>query len=400
MTTQAVVDMREMTAPPEVAGWQRRALLVGVGFSILSIIGAFLNPAQAMHSYLLGFMTILGLSLGPMAMLMVWHLTGGGWGVGVRRIFEAAAATLPLVALAFIPILFGLSANYPWARPEVLAHNEHIAHLAHSFFTMPFLVGRAVVYFVCWGLLAWFLLRWSDMQDHPGEDVQRRLRAISGGGLVVYFWTISFAVIDWVMSASSSWVSSIYPFIFAVGEGLIGMAFTIIIARALSTRGEMSRVLRKKDFHDYGKYLLMFIMLWGWFSYSQWLLIWSGNLPEEISFYLARSRGGWQYATWLLWLGHFAVPFALLLSRGIKDRNRLIWVAGWLVFMRYWDLYWNIEPNYSPGHFAFSWLDAVIPLALAGLWVAFFFWNLQRRPLVVAYDPHLQELLESHSHHE
>jgi len=178
------------------------------------------------------------------------------------------------------------------------------------------------------------------------------------------------------------------------------MAFTIIIARALSTRGEMSRVLRKKDFHDYGKYLLMFIMLWGWFSYSQWLLIWSGNLPEEISFYLARSRGGWQYATWLLWLGHFAVPFALLLSRGIKDRNRLIWVAGWLVFMRYWDLYWNIEPNYSPGHFAFSWLDAVIPLALAGLWVAFFFWNLQRRPLVVAYDPHLQELLESHSHHE
>jgi hypothetical protein len=396
MSAPTAVPIREIAAPPEVAGWQRRALLVGGGLSILSVIGAVLNPVQAMHSYLIGFMVILGLSLGPLGMLMVWHVTGGAWGVGIRRIFEAASASLPLVALAFIPLLFGLPANYPWARPEVIAQNEHLAHLAHVFFTLPFLVGRAVVYFVSWGVLTWFLLRWSDMQDHPGNNVQSRLRALSAGGLVLYFWTISFAVIDWVMSAAPNWVSSIYPFIFAVGQGLIGMAFAVIVARALRSRGDMGRVLRAKDFHDYGKYLLMFVMLWAWFSFSQWLLIWSGNLPEEISFFLARSRGGWQYATWFLCLGHFAIPFALLLSRGIKNADRLVWVAGWLVFMRLFGLYWNIEPNYSPAHFALSWMDAVIPLALSGLWVAFFFWNLQRRPLVAAYDPRLQQLLESH----
>jgi hypothetical protein len=395
MSVQTIANLRELMAPPEAAGWQRRALLIGGIASILSIIGAVLNPVQAMHSYLIGFMLILGLTFGPLAMLMVWHLTGGGWGVGIRRIFEAAAASLPLTALAFIPMLFGLSANYPWARPEVLAHDEHIAHLAKAFYGMPFFIGRAVIIFAAMGLLTWRLLHWSDMQNRPGDDVQRHLRALSGGGLVVYFWAVSFGVIDWVMSAASSWVSSIYPFIFAVGEGMVGMAFTILVARALKNHGEMFRVLRQKDFHDYGKYLLMFIMLWGWFSYSQWLLIWSGNLPEEISFYLARSRGGWQYATWALCIGHFAIPFALLLSRSIKKSDRLMYVACWLILMRFWGLYWNIEPNYSPGHFAFSWMDAVIPIALAGLWVAFFFWNLRRRPLVAAYDPHVLQLLES-----
>jgi hypothetical protein len=396
MSTKTGINMREMAAPPEVAGWQRRALLIGIVFAAASIIGAFLNPVQAMHSYLLGFMLILGLCLGPLGMLMVWHVTGGGWGVGIRRIFEAASATLPLVALACVPIFFGLSVNYPWARADVIAREENIARLAHTFFPTPFFVARAVIYFIAWGALVWFLLRWSDMQDRPGNDVQSRLKAISAGGLVLYFWTFSFAVMDWVLSAApGSWVSSIYPLIFAVGQGMIGMAFTVIVARALRNHGNMGLVLRSKEFHDYGKYLLMFVMLWAWFSYSQWLLIWSGNLPEEISFYLARSRGGWQYATWLLGLGQFAIPFALLLSRGIKKADSLIWIAGWLILMRYWGLYWNIEPNYSPAHFAFSWMDAVIPIALAGLWVAFFFWNLQRRPLVAAYDPRLQELLVS-----
>ena len=397
MSAHTVVNVREVAAPPEVAGWQRRALLVGGVLSVASIIGAVLNPAQAMHSYLIGFMLILGLTLGPLGMLMVWHLTGGGWGVGIRRIFEAAAATLPLAALAFIPMILGFSTNYPWANPEVLERSEHIRHLAHVYFPTAFVVGRAVVYFVAWGLLVWFLLRWSDLQDSPGhENVQGRLRAISAGGLILYFWTFTFAAFDWVMSAAPAWVSSIYPLIFAVGQGLIGMAFTVLVARALRAYGDMGLVLRDKDFHDYGKYLLMFVMLWAWFSYSQWLLIWSGNLPEEITFYLARSRGGWQYATWFLWLGHFAVPFALLLSRSIKKAGSLLWVACWLIFIRYFDLYWNLAPNYSPGDFDFSWMDAAVPVAMAGLWMAFFFWNLQRRPLVAVYDPHLQKLFESH----
>ncbi|MGE0405156.1 MAG: hypothetical protein AB7O65_02575, partial [Candidatus Korobacteraceae bacterium] len=396
MSAHTELDVRELVAPPEVKEWQRKALTAGGVLAILSGIGFVMNAEQAMHSYLIGFMLILGLTLGPLGFLMVWHLTGGGWGVGIRRIFEAAIANLPLVALAFIPLLFGLHANYPWARHEVLETSEHIAHLAHSFFPLPFFIFRAVLYFVAWGALAWYLLRWSGMQDdRPAADLGGRYRALSGGGLVLYFWTLTFATVDWVMSAAIPWFSSLYALIFAMAQGMSGLAFAVIVGRALRNRGPMVQVLRPKDFHDYGKFLLMFVMVWAWFNFSQWLLMWSANLPEEIHFYLARSRGGWEYVTWLLGLGHFAIPFALLLSQPRKQNpDRLVKVAVWLLFMRFLDIYWNLAPNYSPGVFRFSWMDAVIPLAMLALWVAFFFRNLLLRPLVAAYDPQLKKMFE------
>lgn len=398
MIVKAPVEQLDFMAPPLVRVWHRRSLLAGGLLAVLSIVGAVLSPAQAMHSYLLGFMLILGLALGSMGMLMTWHLTGGEWGVGIRRILEAATATLPLVALGFIPIVLGVRVNYPWAQPDVLQHSEHIRHLAGQYFKFSSFVLRGIMYFAGWGVLAFYLLRWSSEQDRPfARELGPRFRGLSGAGMLIYFWAITFATVDWVMSAALPWYSTIYALIFAVGQGTIAMAFAVVIARALLGHGAMREVLHSRSFHDYGKLLLMFVMIWGWFSYSQWLLIWSGNLPEEIKFYLDRTHGGWEYVAFALIIGHFAIPFALLLSRGLKqDPNRLVWVAVWLLLVRYLDLYWNIEPNYSPRRFHFSWMDAVIPLAMAGLWASVFFRNLGRRPLVALYDPHLRAVLSKH----
>lgn len=397
MSVNTQVEQLDFAAPPVVRQWHVRALIAAGVFSVAAIAGAVLNPAQALHSYLVGFMLILGLSLGPLGLLMVWHLTGGGWGVGIRRILEAAVASLPLVILAFIPLLLGLQENYKWARPEVLAQSEHIRQLAEKYLNFRFFLGRAIAYFLSWGALAFFLLKWSRMEERGAGGLGSKYRALSAPGLVLYFWTITFAIVDWVMSAAVPWMSTIYALIFAIGQGMIGLCLTVLVARALRREGRMREVLKPDNFHDYGKLMLMFVMIWAWFNFSQWLLIWSGNLPEEIRFYIDRSRGGWENVVLLLVFGYFAVPFALLLSRGLKkDPNRLARVAAWLIFMRYVDLYWNIAPNYSPEHFHYSWLDAVVPLAMFALWLTFFFWNMQRKPLVSVNDPNYQKFLEPH----
>lgn len=390
-------DNSNFAAPPMVAGLQRRALLAGLVFSAVSVIGFVIEPRQAFHSYLLAYMLCLGLTLGPMSLLMVWHLTGGDWGIPVRRIWEAAIATLPMTAAAFIPVALSayLHLNYPWADPEEIKHSVHIAHQAAQYLNPNMFLLRGIVYFVAWGILAYHLLAWSDLQDRPPErafDV--RFRALSGAGLVIYAWMLTFASIDWVMSLEPAFTSTIYGLIFVVGQGLIAMCLAVIIANVLGSREPMNEVLQTKNFLDYGNLILTFVMLWAYFSFSQWLIVWSGNLPEEIHWFADRIKGDWGAVGLLLIVGHFAVPFALLLSRPFKQNSRkLAWLAGWLVLMRYLDLHWNIEPNFHRASFHYSWLDAVIPIAMLALWLAYFFRNLRRRPLLVLHDPHVRAAL-------
>ena len=398
MSVNARIQNLDFTAPPAMAGLQRRALMVGVVFAILGVIGFAIEPRQAFHSYLLAFMLCLGPTLGSIALLMVWHLTGGDWGVPIRRIFEAATATLPMMAAAFIPVVLSayLHMNYPWANPEELKHSEHLAHQAAHYLNPNLFLVRGFLYFAAWGILSYGLLSWSDAQDVPPErNFDVRFRALSGAGLVVYGWTLTFAVVDWVMSLTPEFTSTIYGLIFMVGQGLMALCLVAIVAQMLKAHAPMSEVLQAKNFHDYGKLMLTFVMLWAYFSFSQWLIIWSGNLPEEIHWFQDRLKGDWGVLGLVLIIGHFAVPFALLLSRGLKQNSRkLMWIAGWLVLMRYLDLFWNIEPNFSRAHIHYSWLDAVIPIAMGAFWLAYFFRNLRRRPLVVLHDPHLRAALE------
>ncbi len=276
-----------------------------------------------------------------------------------------------------------------------LSHEYLTTHGSAQFLFLDGYIARAIVYFAIWLAIAFFLNRWSVEQDTPPvQNLSPRFRKIAAPGLILYAFTISFAVIDWVMSLDPHWISTIYGFIFIAGECLSAMCFTVVVETILSRYEPTASLLKAKEVHDHGKLMLTFVMLWAYFSFSQLLIIWAGNLPSEITFFTRRLNEGWQRIGLALVLFHFAVPFLFLLSRGFKRNPRkLVWLACWIIFMRFVDLFWYIEPNFHK-YFYFSPLDLVVPIGIGGFWLALFFHNLRSRPLLPVYDMHAQEFLE------
>ena len=394
----------DLTAPPVVKTIAQRSLIIGVVFGVVAILLAFTRPDEFYRAYLLGFMCWLGVALGSMAILMIRHLTGGGWGMVIRRILGAAMRTLPLLALLFIPVILGMHRIYIWAQPlDAIADKrlrEHLEDITKTYLTTNGFIVRAVVYFAIWNLLSFLLSHWSKQADRAGApDNTQRFKAVAGPGLILYGFTISFAAIDWVMSLDPSWISTIFGLVILIGEVLSAMCFAVVVERILFNYKPMSEMLKPDFVHDHGKWMLTFVMVWAYFSFSQWLIIWAGNLPSEITFYLRRLNGGWGGIGLILALFHFAVPFAILLSRPFKrDIRRLVWLAVWLLLMRWVDLFWIIEPNFSPT-LKVTLADMVVPIAIGGLWLAYFFRNLAALPLLPAYDPSAGEVLEPAHHH-
>ena len=399
--TTAPLSKFDLMAPPVVKTIQQRSLIIGVIFSLIAVAGALVlkQPDEFFRAYLMAFMAWLGVTLGSMAILMLRHLTKGAWGMVIRRILGAAMRCVPLMAALFIPLLFGIRRLYIWARPlqDISDKHlrEHLEEITKTYLSVNGYVIRAVIYFAIWWGLSYFLTKWSAEQDHPPmRDNSARFKALSGPGLILYGFTITFAVIDWVMSIDPSWISTIFGLSFLIGQVLAALAFAIVVERILFRYKPMSELLKPEQVHDHGKFMLAFIMVWAYFSFSQWLIIWAGNLPEEITWYMRRLNGGWGYVGLFLVLFHFAVPFVFLISRPFKrDITRLVWLAVWMLLMRYVDLFWIIEPNFSVT-FHLTWLDVVVPIAMGGLWLAFFFRNLGSRPLVPAYDVFAVEVLE------
>ncbi len=383
------------TLPPELWRFQQRALLIGIIGLMPCIVGAFLSPAQFFRAYLLAYVFWIGIALGCMAIIMISHLSGGAWGVVIRRLLESATRTLPLMILLFVPLVFGLQDLYAWARPEVMATDE-LLQQKRLYLNIPFFLLRAVLYFVAWGSVAYFLNKWSLEQDQRAADPQptRRLRLLSGPGLVLYGLAITFAAIDWLMSLEPHWYSTIFGATLMVGQGLNALAFVIVAAALLADRQPLSQVLSPAHFQDLGSLLLAFVMLWTYMAFSQWLLIWSGNLPEENFWYVHRLQGGWQWIGVVLIVFHFALPFLLLLSRDLKRNARaLATVAGAIMVMRFIDLFWVIVPAFYPTGFHIHWMDIAAPIGLGGLWLAMFIWQLGERPLLPLHDPNLQEAI-------
>jgi hypothetical protein len=387
-------------APPEVDRLMRTAGLIGVVGIIASVVGAIGNPEQFFRSYLVAFMFVLAPALGGMALMMVHHLSGGAWGIGIRRLFEAGSRTIPLLALAFIPIVFGMHHLFEWTHLDVVA-KDPILQQKQPYLNTSFFIIRAVIYFAVWSGLALMLTSMSKKQDtNPmTEEGTSRFGSIAAPGLVLYVLTFSFASFDWVMSLDPHWYSTVFGLLMVVGQGLSALTFTVAIGFSLSRTPAMESALTPNKFHDYGKLMFAFTMLWAYLAFSQFLIIWSANLPEEIPWYIRRFSNGWGPVSILLAVGHFVFPFLMLLSSTLKRAaSRLSLLACFMLVMRFIDLHWLIMPNFHGGHFSFHWLDVTTVAGLFGLWVAAYCWNLKGRALLPVGDPYLEEALADGQH--
>lgn len=376
----------------DIARWQRQAQLVGVALLIISIIGAFFNPDQFFHSYLYGFLFWWGLALGAMALLMLQYLTGGAWGVVTRRPLEAAARTLPWMALLFVPVAAGMPYLYHWAHPELVARDPVLQHRS-PYMNPPFFLIRAVVYFTIWIFWTHLLNKWSWEEDQRGDQTVRLAR-LSAPGLILYVFTVTFAAIDWAQSLEDRWFSTMWGFLFVAQQGITVVCFAILCSLALARWEPMSAALRPRRFHDLGKLLLVFVMLWAYFAFSQLLIVWSGNLSGEIPWFLPRMGTSWGWLGGALIVLQFIVPFLLLLSRPLK-RNAvaLASVAVLLVVIRFVDLFWIVMPSAHPAGLQIHWLNFTLPVAIGCIWTALFLRTLIRRPLLPLGAPELEEAL-------
>ena len=390
-----------MAEPHGLERFQRPALLAGVAALVACAIGAFFAPEQFFRSYLFAFLFWAGVALGCLAVSMLHHVTGGAWGVPIRRPLEAGTRTLPVVALLFLPVALGVGKIYEWAHPEAVARDPILLHKS-AYLNVPFFLGRTVVYFAAWMALAYYLNRWSIEQDRTGDRaISRRLQLLSSAGIVAYGLTVTFASIDWAMSLEPHWFSTMYGVLFIAGQGLSAFAFIVVVLVLLSDRAPLADYVGPRHYHDLGKLMLAFVMFWAYVSFSQYLIIWSGNLPEEIPWYIKRLQGGWGWVGAALLLFHFALPFLLLLPRSANRNPRILGaVAGLVVLMRMLDVFWLTKPALSAPGFRIHWMDLAAPIGVGGLWLATFLWQLGRRPLLPVHDPDLAPALEpAHATH-
>ena len=401
-------------APPasDLDVYRTRALVAGVVGLVVCAIGVVVAPDHFFRSWLIAYLLALGVALGSIALTMIQHLSGGTWGV-FRRIFEASSRTLPLLLVLFVPVVIGMTTLYPWTHADHVQTDAVLRHKAPYLNTAFFLV-RAGIYFLSWIGLALVLNRLSARQDTGDVGVNTTLQRWSGAGLVIYALTVTFAGVDWIMSINPHWYSTLFGFLMIGGQGLAALAFTIVASTYLVRREPMATLLRPHHFHDLGKLMLAFVMLWAYFNFSQYMLTYAANLVEEIPYFITRTTHGWQYLAIFLVVFHFAVPFLLLLSRQTKRTpDRLVIIAFWILCVRYADIYMLVTPEFvSSGEnshllagehesaFFVHWLDLGAPLAIGGLWLWMFFTELRKRPLLAVGDPYLRESLASGGGHD
>jgi hypothetical protein len=415
----------DLSAPLFVNAWRTRALTVGVVFTVIGAVLAILAAVNhdgidhLLRSYLMGFMICFGLCIGGMAVLMVQYLSGGKWGLLLRRPLEAMSRTLPLVFIMVLPILFGMKRLYLWARYSdshsaflqglITKEEAHAIAWKHPMLNPISVCVQVGVCFVIWFFFMTLLNKWSLVRDADPEHNygmwQKKFENLSGVGVVIYAVTLTVLAIDLVMSLDVTWFSSMYGLLFLVGQGYSVLALAVITVIKLSDAEPYKTILRKTEQHDLGKLCFAFVMLNIYLAFAQFLIIWSGNQPEEIPWYLNRVRGGWGEIATLDFIFHWVIPFSLLLSRDLKrDKRRIVMVCKWMLFARCWDMWWLIEPNFPDAARHLKWSFGqfeyfTVPVAMIAFWLAFYFTQLKQRALVPTNDPHVAEILEpEHAH--
>jgi hypothetical protein len=394
------MNAQDYQAPASVNRAQKLGFTIGGIALILAIVGAVTSPAKFYEAYIFSYMLVLGMALGSLGLLMLQHVTSGIWGLTIRRPLEAATRTIWLLLLMFIPIVLGMKTYYAeWLDPaQVKAHP--LSDLQTKYLTQSGFLIRAIVYFAVWIILVVLFNAWSKEQDANPDDlsVRNRLKRTAPPGIILYVLAVTFASIDWVMSISPHWASTIYGFIFVGGQLITSMCLMIITVVLLSKSEPYSAFMSERKLHDLGKLLFAFNMLWAYFAFSQLLIIWSGNQPEEISYYRTRLYGEWGVVAVIVLLLTFSLPFLILLSRDVKRSPKLVSiVAIWMLIFRLVDLYWMTKPEFTSSAWP-SWLDIIVPVALIGLWVGVYALNLKQRPVLPLGDPKLAEVLAHHEH--
>ena len=418
--THAKTLPADLSAPAFVDVWKSRALIVGLVFSVIAVGLAFADGSieHVLRAWILGLMMTFGFAVGGLAMLMVQYCSGGKWGLLLRRPLEAMSRTLPLVFVYWIPLAFFQKHLFMWANhgivdrdlkmglitPEQVEIIDHAIQWKHPMLNPSTFVVVSVLCFAIWALYTWRLnaLALQRDADSPANTPYwiKKLENISGPGIVVYSLTMTAAALYWVMSLDVTWYSSVYGLLFLVGQGYAVLALSIIVAISLSKGEPFRTILRQTEQHDLGKFTFAFVMLNIYLAFGQFLIIWSGNLPDEINWYLDRIRGNWGIIITLDFIFHWVVPFTMLLSRDIKrNKKRLVRVCQWMIFARAFDMFWLIEPNFRDAarnlHASFGIFEYIaVPAAMVAFWVAFFCTRLKTRPLVQVNDPHLAEILE------
>jgi hypothetical protein len=379
----------------EFSRWQKTSLLIGLAALVLCALGAGLNPKRFFEAYLMAYVFWLGIALGCQAILMIHHLAGGRWGFAIRRLLEAASKTLPLLTVLFIPILFGLHNLYIWTHPDIVAADEVLRH-KQPYLNVPFFVVRAGVYFAAWLGTMVLLNRAGLAQDQtPSREATRRLTLISGAGLALYMLTMTFASIDWMMSLEPTWFSTIYGLLIMTGQVLGAFAFVIIVAAVLVRYKPYAGIILPLYFHDLGNFLLTFVIFWAYMAFSQFLIIWSGNLPDENSWYLHRFAGNWKCVGVMLIVLYFFLPFLLLLSRDVTNRSSWLSKVALTIFvMGLVDVFWIVAPGFGRPAFRVYWMDIAAPIGIGGVWVAMFIKQLKGQSTVPAHDSRIEEEFE------
>jgi hypothetical protein len=379
---------------PELARLQRQFLRAGGALVAISLVGLLLDSTRFFQSYLTAYMLVLGATMGCLAFGMIHQLSGGAWGVVTRRLIGAASRVLPVLTVLFLPIVFGMGQLYHWTHEDAVAADAVLQH-KQPYLNPRFFLLRAALYFGIWNALVYFLNSWSLEQDRTGDPrISRRMRLLSGPGLVLYVLTTTFAAFDWLMSLDPHWFSTIYGVLIIGGQGLTALAVLIVALAWLGRRPPLDTVVVPGHFHDLANLMLAFVMLWAYFSFSQYLIIYSGNLPEEIPWYITRLQTSWRGVGVALVVLHFAVPFLLLLSRTLKRTpNLLVKAAIGVIVIRLVDLNWLVAPHFHEEGISVGWLDLVMPLALGSIWVGCFIGQLRGRAILPVHDPQFDETI-------
>jgi hypothetical protein len=394
--TLADAAVGKATIPPGHS-WNRLpvigAVLAVLGAVTCAILGPG-NPKQFYFSWLVSFLFFLSLALGALFFVLIQYAAQGGWGIVLRRIGETIFATLPVMAALFVPLLFGLHDLFEWSHHDAVERDALLRWKA-PYLNVPFFLIRAALYFGCWSFIALLYSRGSRGQDATGDPrVSARLRRLAGPAIIVMALTSSFASVDWIMSLTPHWYSTMFGVYFFAGSFVGFIALLSVVAVAMQRARLLDTIISAEHLHDIGKFLFAFTAFWAYIAFSQFFLIWYANMPEESIWFKARLEGSWKTVSILLMVGHFAAPFFYLMGRAVKRRGSTLAIGGaWLLVMHFVDLYWQIMPTLHPEGFRPSVLDVAAFLAVGGCFVAAASWLMRRQALVPVRDPRLAESL-------